>query len=141
MPLNERTGFGRALTADRHGCLVPQRSEGTSQRPSEVNRTVLSQCNNFIAMRLTNPDDQNIIKRLFPDNLEGFANTLPTLDVGEALVVGDAVLLPTRIKIDPPEPKHQPTSQTIKFWTEWSKDEAPDAIDKSVEAWRRQSMH
>jgi hypothetical protein len=33
MPLNERTGFGRALTADRHGCLVPQRSEGTSQRP------------------------------------------------------------------------------------------------------------
>lgn len=112
-----------------------------SQRPSEVNRTVLSQCNNFIAMRLTNPDDQNIIKRLFPDNLEGFANTLPTLDVGEALVVGDAVLLPTRIRVDKPEPKHQPTSQTIKFWSEWAKKTAPCVIDDSVEAWRRQSMH
>jgi uncharacterized protein len=46
-----------------------------SQRPSDVNKTILSQCGNFIAMRLTNPDDQNVIKRLFPDNLGDFSDT------------------------------------------------------------------
>lgn len=112
-----------------------------SQRPSEVNKTVLSQCNNFVAMRLTNPDDQNIIKRLFPDNLEGFADTLPTLDIGEALIVGDAVLLPTRVKIDEPSKDCQPESQTINFWTEWSKDQKKSDHEKSVASWRRQSIN
>ena len=51
----------------------------TSQRPSEVNRTVLSQCNNVIAMRLTNGDDQNVIRRLLPDSLGGFGDLLPVL--------------------------------------------------------------
>lgn len=112
-----------------------------SQRPSEVNKTVLSQCNNFITMRLTNPDDQNIIKKLFPDNLEGFADALPSLDVGEALVVGDAVLLPTRVKIDEPSDSYQPKSHTIDFWREWSKEEVKNPIDKSVESWRKQSVN
>ena len=58
-----------------------------SQRPSEVNRTVLSQSNNFIAMRLTNVDDQSVVKRLLPDSLGDYAEMLPILDIGEALVV------------------------------------------------------
>lgn len=111
-----------------------------SQRPSEVNKTILSQCSNFVAMRLTNPDDQNIIKRLFPDNLEGFASTLPTLDIGEALVVGDSVLLPTRIKIDEPSEEAKPESQTIDFWKAWSSNDGKDIFDKSVESWRKQSV-
>jgi uncharacterized protein len=111
-----------------------------SQRPSEVNKTILSQCSNFIAMRLTNPDDQNIIKRLFPDNLEGFADTLPTLDIGEALVLGDSVLLPTRIKIDEPSDEAKPESQTIDFWKVWSANVEKDIFDKSVESWRKQSV-
>ena len=69
-----------------------------SQRPSEVNRTVLSQSNNFIAMRLTNVDDQSVVKRLLPDSLGDYAEMLPILDIGEALVVGDASLLPSRIR-------------------------------------------
>ena len=48
-----------------------------SQRPYEVNRTVLSQCNNFVAMRLTNAEDQSVIKRLLPDSLGGFGELLP----------------------------------------------------------------
>jgi hypothetical protein len=59
----------------------------------------------FIAMRLTNPDDQNVIKRLFPDNLGDFSDMLPILDIGEALIVGDASLLPSRITIDEPQIK------------------------------------
>ena len=107
-----------------------------SQRPAEVNRTVLSQCNNVIAMRLTNGDDQSVIKRLLPDSLGGFGDLFPVLDVGEALVVGDASLLPTRVLVS--EPQLKPSSATVAFWDEWSS--SPPKIDtaEAVRSWRRQ---
>lgn len=108
-----------------------------SQRPSDVNKTVLSQCGNFIAMRLTNPDDQNIIKRLFPDSLGGFSELLPILDIGESLIVGDACLLPSRVKIK--EPKEKPSSATIDFWTEWGKNKTDNGISKAIQHLRQQS--
>jgi hypothetical protein len=108
-----------------------------SQRPSEVNRTVLSQCNNFISLRLTNVEDQSVIKKLLPDNLSGLTEMLPILDIGEALVVGDASLLPTRVQID--EPAIKPDSATIKFWTIWSKTEAKQDIVNAVKGLRKQS--
>jgi len=108
-----------------------------SQRPSEVNRTVLSQSSNYIAMRLTNADDQNVIRKLLPDSIGNFADLLPVLDVGEAIAVGDACLLPSRIIID--RPNKEPDSATVKFWTEWSKENAFDNIDTAVEAMRKQS--
>lgn len=108
-----------------------------SQRPSEVNRTVLSQSSNYIAMRLTNADDQNVIKKLLPDNIGNFADLLPILDVGEAIAVGDACVIPSRIHIDKPE--QEPNSATVKFWTEWSKETAHNCIDNAVEALRKQS--
>ncbi len=107
-----------------------------SQRPSDVNKTVLSQCGNFIAMRLTNPDDQNVIKRLFPDNLGDFSELLPILDIGESLIVGDASLLPSRVKID--KPSIQPSSATIDFWDEWNKEKSEKGIEQAVEALRKQ---
>ena len=107
-----------------------------SQRPADVNKTILSQCGNFIAMRLTNPEDQNVIQRLFPDNLGDFANILPILDVGEALIVGDASLLPSRVIVD--EPKIKPNSATIDFWDEWSNEKTDKGIKEAVEALRRQ---
>lgn len=88
-----------------------------SQRPSDVSRTILSQCNNFLALRLTNDSDQNVIKRLMPDSLVGLTAMLPLLDTGEALLLGDAVLLPTRIRLDQPQVK--PDSATRDFWKEW----------------------
>jgi len=108
-----------------------------SQRPSEVNRTILSQCNNFIAMRLTNADDQNVIKHLLPDNIGSFADLLPILDTGEAIIVGDASLLPSRIRIK--LPSIEPDSATIDFWSDWSKEESSDYISSAVEALRKQS--
>jgi DNA helicase HerA-like ATPase len=109
-----------------------------SQRPSEVNRTVLSQCNNFIALRLTNAEDQSVIQRLLPDSLGGFAELLPILDTGEAIVVGDASLLPSRIRIA--EPTNKPASGTINFWDEWSKTSIPDVVPKAVHALRCQNQ-
>lgn len=108
-----------------------------SQRPAEVNRTVLSQCNNFIALRLSNAEDQAVIKRLLPDNLSGLTDVLPILDIGEALVVGDASLLPTRIIID--EPNIKPESATVKFWKEWSADISKQDIATAVSGLRKQS--
>jgi len=108
-----------------------------SQRPSDVSPTILSQCNNVIALRLTNGDDQATVRRLMPESLEGLMDTLPILDIGEALVVGDAVLLPSRIRIYPPNEK--PMSATIDFWDEWStQPEKPDFV-KAVENMRRQN--
>lgn len=109
-----------------------------SQRPSEVNRTVMSQCNNLIAMRLTNGDDQNVVRRLLPDSLGSFGDLLPILDTGEGLVVGDATLLPTRIRIAKPDTP--PNSATVPFWEKWSSEEAMNSVPTAVENWRRQAI-
>lgn len=109
-----------------------------SQRPSDVSKTILSQCNNFLALRLTNETDQGVIKRLMPDSLAGLTSVLPLLDTGEALMLGDAVLLPSRIKLDCP--KITPDSATRDFWKEWGS-QAPDvdAIRNAVECLRSQT--
>ncbi len=107
-----------------------------SQRPAEVNRTVLSQCNNFVAMRLTNAEDQAVIRRLMPDTLGGFAELLPILDIGEALVVGDAAMLPSRIRIH--EPTRHPNSATVDFWDRWAAATIENGIACAVEALRKQ---
>ncbi|MBF4251902.1 ATP-binding protein [Vibrio anguillarum] len=109
-----------------------------SQRPSEVNKTMLSQCSNFVSMRLTNAEDQGVIKRLLPDSLGGFSDILPTLDTGEALVVGDASLLPSRIRID--EPQNKPNSGTVDFWDEWQKPVKDTRLSVAVDNWRKQNI-
>jgi DNA helicase HerA-like ATPase len=109
-----------------------------SQRPSDVSKTILSQCNNFLALRLTNETDQNVIKKLVPDSLAGLTDYLPLLDTGEAILLGDAVILPTRIKLD--KPKVPPDSATRDFWNEWKtlKPET-EAISLAVESLRGQT--
>lgn len=109
-----------------------------SQRPAEVNRTVLSQCNNVVAMRLTNGDDQAVVRRLLPDSLGGFGDLLPVLDTGEALVVGDASLLPTRIRVS--EPSKQPNSGTVDFWERWATNSVIGSHGAAVDGWRKQTM-
>lgn len=111
-----------------------------SQRPSDVSKTILSQCNNFISLRLTNDADQATIKRLVPDNLTQLIDALPLLDVGEALVLGDAMLLPTRIRLD--KPNIEPASATRDFWQEWNSDGPSEEIIKcAVEALRAQTRY
>lgn len=109
-----------------------------SQRPSDVSKTILSQCNNFIALRLTNEQDQSAVRSVMPDSMAGIAEILPLLDIGEAIVLGDSILLPSRIKLD--LPKAKPLSLTKKFWCEWGeKPSTSDAIKQAVENLRRQS--
>lgn len=108
-----------------------------SQRPSDVSTTILSQCNNIISLRLTNADDQATVRKLLPESLESLLEALPIMDVGEAMVVGDSVLLPSRIKIDPPQEK--PLSATIDFWTCWQDEVTNTDFSIAVESMRRQN--
>lgn len=88
-----------------------------SQRPSEVSETIFAQCNNFLALRLTNNADQNYVRRLFPDNSNGITDILPNLAPGECVVVGDAVLLPAVVQM--PKPNPPPHSQSVLVHQEW----------------------
>lgn len=109
-----------------------------SQRPSDVSRTILSQCNNLIALRLSNPQDQQVVHKMMPDSLSTLTSVLPILDTGEAIVLGDAVLLPSRIKLS--RPTLEPASATKDFWQDWSsKESKTDSIAFAVESLRRQS--
>lgn len=108
-----------------------------SQRPSDVSTTILSQCNNIISLRLTNADDQATVRKLLPESLESLLEALPIMDVGEAMVVGDSVLLPSRIKVDPPTEK--PLSATIDFWSRWQENVTNADFVLAVENMRRQN--
>jgi hypothetical protein len=105
-----------------------------SQRPKELSETVISQCNTFITMRLTNPNDQSYVRRLVPDSLTGLMNMLPSLRTGEALIIGDSVVMPTRILIDFPNP--EPKSADVKFAKHWAKGITKMDIDRIVKRWR-----
>lgn len=107
-----------------------------SQRPSEVSETIFAQCNNFVALRLNNDNDQNYIRRLLPESDASIANILPNLGVGEALVVGDASPLPSLVKI--PKPNPEPQSETIDVYDEWKKPWVDPLFDEVIERWRKE---
>lgn len=91
-----------------------------SQRPSDVESTVLSQCNSWIILRLTNSSDQEHVSRFLPDSLAGFTKMLPSLTRREALFVGEAAALPCRIKIRKLNNDQLPDSNDISFSKGWS---------------------
>ncbi|MCB4863180.1 DUF853 family protein [Sphingobium sp. PNB] len=82
-----------------------------SQRPSEINSTILSQCGTFFALRLSNSTDRSHVTGTLSDNLEGLTNMLPILRTGEAIVLGEAVGLPMRTMIQAPPKDRRPDSQ------------------------------
>jgi len=89
----------------------------SSQRPSEISETIFSQCNNFLALRLTNPNDQHYVKRLLPDGEASLVEKLPSLRVGECLLVGDAVAIPSVVRVDVCDSK--PASNDIPYFELW----------------------
>jgi DNA helicase HerA-like ATPase len=107
-----------------------------SQRPSEISETITAQCNNFIAMRLLNPHDQNYVRKMVPDALASLIDTLPTLQQGEAFFIGDAVAIPSRAMIDMPSPT--PASADVKFFEKWQKGEKATDVADVVNNWWKQ---
>lgn len=88
-----------------------------SQRPSEISETIFSQCNNFISMRLTNPVDQGYVKKLLPDTLGSLIDKMTSFKQGEALLVGESIVLPSIVQIDCCAP--EPSSNDIPYWQLW----------------------
>jgi len=107
-----------------------------SQRPSEVSETIFAQCNNFLALRLTNNADQNYVRRLFPDNSNGITDILPNLAPGECVVVGDSVLLPAVMQMPLPSP--EPHSQSVRVHQEWKKPWLEVTFADVIGRWRKE---
>jgi DNA helicase HerA-like ATPase len=104
-----------------------------TQRPSEISETIFSQCNNFVAMRLTNPDDQNYVKRLLPDSLGPLTESLSILGSGDAILIGDSLVMPSLVKIDRCEP--EPSSKDVSYLQEWKKEWIKVAFDEIIDNW------
>lgn len=104
-----------------------------SQRPSEISDTILAQCSNYVAMRLTNPNDQACVKKLLPDTLGDLINKLPSLKAGEGLLIGDAVVLPSVVKIGRCEPC--PSSNDIPYWELWKERWKELPLDEIKKIW------
>ncbi|MFY9317390.1 MAG: helicase HerA-like domain-containing protein [Burkholderiales bacterium] len=107
-----------------------------SQRPHEVSETVLAQCGTFICLRITNPDDQAYVRSLVPESEGDLVSVLAGLGRGEALVLGEAVPLPTRLQFDRPNPT--PNSDDVDFYTKWKDGPTDLDVDAIVKRWRSQ---
>lgn len=109
-----------------------------SQRPSEVDETILSQCGTFFALRLSNPSDRTRVQGTLPDGLVSLLDVLPILRTGEAVILGEAAKLPMRCRITLPEKKHQPRSNDPEVSKKWSLARRDESYDRIVASWRAQ---
>lgn len=92
----------------------------SSQRPSELSQTVLSQCNSFLLHRISNDRDQELVRKLVPDNLRGLLRDLPSLPSRHAILLGWASELPVLVQMNALPKHHQPQSEDPDFWAVWS---------------------
>jgi uncharacterized protein len=114
-----------------------------SQRPAEIDATVLSQCGTTFAMRLANSTDRNQVMGSVTDNLEGLLSMLPVLRTGEAIILGEAVHLPVRTVLDPPSKDRRPDSGDPLVYNDegpggWNRDKEKSNYAEVVSVWRKQ---
>jgi DNA helicase HerA-like ATPase len=125
-----------------------------SQRPSEIDPTILSQCGTLFAMRLANETDRGQVTSAASDNLKGLFDMLPALRTGEAIIVGEAVSLPIRTLIDPPAKNRKPDSEDPRVVVRgslqrdgfdgaggWNQKRDTQDYAAVVRLWRRQNPH
>jgi DNA helicase HerA-like ATPase len=144
VPVHEDTGFEPtkrtisriAMEGRKYGvslCLV-------TQRPSELSANILSQCNTMFALRMSNERDQEIVRRALPENAHGLLSALPSLRTQEAVVVGEGVALPVRLRFNDLAPEDQPRSASAAFSAKWqSEDRGREFVVETVERWRQQT--
>ncbi|WP_050759248.1 ATP-binding protein [Pseudooceanicola batsensis] len=110
-----------------------------SQRPSEIDETILSQCGTQFALRLSNNADQGKVKAALPDSLSGLVDTLPVLRTGEAIIMGEAARLPIRCRINLPPEDERPSSADPKVSEAWAKAKEKEDYERLAAAWRSQN--
>lgn len=111
-------------------CLV-------TQRPSELSESILSQCSTIFSLRMNNERDQKFVRSMLPDDAAGLLNVLPTLRQREAIVVGEGVAHPMRIRFADLADNHRPKGEAANFPEAWQNDKkGRDFISQIVERWR-----
>lgn len=110
-----------------------------SQRPSEVDETILSQCGTFVALRLSNSADRAKVQSSLPDNLAGVVDSLPVLRVGEAIITGEAARLPIRCRITLPDEGNRPNSEDPAVARRWQGLRMPESYERVAASWRSQN--
>jgi DNA helicase HerA-like ATPase len=114
----------------------------SSQRPTEIDSTILSQCGTIFSMRMTNSKDRSCVSSVVSDDMEGILSSLPVLQTGEAIIVGQGVKFPIRAQIDPPPAdslpeSHDPPVISEKSDVGWNQTKLESDYDKVIENWRR----
>jgi uncharacterized protein len=110
-----------------------------SQRPADVERTVLSQCNSWFVMRLTNSTDQDYVSRFLPDSLAGLSRLLPSLSRQEAIFVGEAAAVPARILLRELGREQLPRSDDVSFTKGWAQPPVTkENLETVIRRWRRE---
>ena len=113
-------------------CLV-------TQRPSELSTSILSQCSTLIALRMSNDQDQDFVSRALPEAAKGLLSALPSLRVQEAIVVGEGVTVPMRLRFDDLDATQRPRSDSAAFSEAWRKSaDTGAAVPEIVKRWRLQ---
>jgi DNA helicase HerA-like ATPase len=106
----------------------------SSQRPSELSPTVLSQCNSFLMHRISNDRDQDLVHKLVPDNLRGLLRDLPSLPSRHAILLGWASELPVLVQMNQLSEPHRPKSDDPDFWAVWSgQDSEGEKVERTVD--------
>lgn len=109
-----------------------------SQRPSEVDETILSQCGTFFTLRLSNARDRTQVQGTLPDSLVGLLDVLPVLRTGEVIVLGEAAPMPMRSRVYLPTEDHRPDSGDPRVSDAWSIPRREEGYDRVVASWRSQ---
>jgi DNA helicase HerA-like ATPase len=108
-----------------------------TQRPSDLAPGLLSECNTIFALRMTNHDDQEIVRGAVPEASHGLMNFLPALRNGEAIAAGEGVSMPMRVCFDLLPENRRPKSATASFTGSWSKESESTQVERAIERWRR----
>jgi DNA helicase HerA-like ATPase len=145
VPANQKLGFEpcrRAIAriakeGRKYGvslCIV-------TQRPAEIDPTIVSQCNTVFALRMSNDRDQEIVKSALSDTGSGLLEFLSALGQREALAFGDGVALPVRIKFDELPANARPRSSTANFSAHWQRSVGDEEfLEQLVEKWRSSAV-
>lgn len=108
----------------------------SSQRPSELSPTVISQCNSFLLHRISNDRDQELVSKLVPDNLRGLLRELPSLPARNAILLGWTSELPVLVQMNFLNKEFRPKSDDPKYWSTWTMDEKMSNWDKISKEWQ-----
>jgi hypothetical protein len=110
-----------------------------SQRPSEIDDTILSQCGTFFSLRLSNSTDRAKVQAALPDSLTGIVDSLPVLRTGEAIITGEAARLPVRCRITLPDEGSRPSSEDPLVAKRWSAAREAEDYPAMIATWRSQN--